>query len=251
VANGDVVLSLGTSGVVYTRTATPVHDYSGYVCSYADATGGHLPLVATLNAARNLDIGAGLLGCTHDELSALALRADPGADGLTLLPFFEGERTPDLPHARASLHQASLTNFTRPNFARAVIEGTLATQVAMLDALAACGIRAERLLLIGGAAQSPAVQTILTQMIDSPSVVPAPDEYVTKGSAMQAAAALDGEFPGWEVDMTPLPRAVREPRIEQQHHAAMGAMGYPVTDASPATDRMAIVKGGPARVGLS
>lgn len=226
IGHGDVVLSLGTSGVVYTRTANPVHDFAGYVCSYADATGDHLPLVATLNAARNFDIGAGLLGCTYDELSDLALQAPPGADGLTLLPFFEGERTPDLPHARASLHQASLANFTRPNFARAVIEGTLATQVAMLDALAACGIAAERLLLIGGAAQSAAVQTVLTQMVEMPVVIPELDEYVTKGAAMQAAAAIDGTFPQWTVAVGELPQSSHESQIEEQHVAAMSAMGY-------------------------
>lgn len=226
IAHGDVVLSLGTSGVVYTRSAAPVHDYAGYVCSYADATGDHLPLVATLNAARNFDVGANLLGCTYDELSDLALQARPGAEGLTLLPFFEGERTPDLPHARASLHAASLTNFTRANFARAVIEGTLATQVAMLDALAACDITAERLLLIGGAAQSAAVQTVLTQMVEMPVVVPELDEYVTKGAAMQAAAVLDGQFPEWAVAVTELPRTGHEPQIEEQHTKAMRSMGY-------------------------
>lgn len=231
--HGDVVLSLGTSGVVYTRTEFPVHDYAGYVCSYADATGEHLPLVATLNAARNFDVGAGLLGCTYEELSDLALRANPGADGMTLLPFFEGERTPDLPHARASIHMASLSNFTRPNFARAVIEGTLATQVAMLDALAACDIHAQRLLLIGGAAQSAAVQAVLAQMVDAPVVVPELDEYVTKGSAMQAAAALEGAFPEWHVAVTELPRAVHAPEIQKQHETAMRSMGYEASVVEP------------------
>jgi xylulokinase len=74
ISEGDVVLSLGTSGVVYTRAKAPVHDYAVYVCSYADATGDHLPLVATLNAARNFDIGAALLGSTYEELSELALQ---------------------------------------------------------------------------------------------------------------------------------------------------------------------------------
>jgi xylulokinase len=225
-AEGDAVLSLGTSGVVYTPAMAPVHDYAGYVCSYADATGNYIPLVAVLNAARNFDVGATLLGCTYEELSALALQAPPGADGLTLLPFFEGERTPDLPQARGSLHMASLSNFTRPNFARAVIEGTLASQVAMLDALAACGLHIRRLLLIGGAAQSSAVQTVLTQMVDVAVVVPALDEYVTKGAAMQAAAALTGTFPKWAIATTKLPHAPLQPQIVQQHQAAMTALGY-------------------------
>ncbi|TCL83129.1 MULTISPECIES: FGGY family carbohydrate kinase [unclassified Rathayibacter] len=239
--NGDAVLSLGTSGVVYTRSAVPVHDYAGYVCNYADATGEHLPLVATLNAARNFELAGGLLGCTYAELSDLALEAEPGAGGLTLLPYFEGERTPDLPHARGSLHQASLTNLTRPNFARAVIEGTLASQVEMLDALRDCGIRPQRLLLIGGAAQSPAVQQILTQMVDVPVVVPDLDEYVTKGAAMQAVAALSGSFPTWAAVSAELAPSALHPQIVEQHNAAKAALGY--DDTAPA----ASLTGGVAR----
>ena len=228
---GDSVLSLGTSGVVYSRSKAPIHDYAGYVCSYADATGDHLPLVATLNAARNFDLGAELLGCSHLELSELALQAAPGAEGLTLLPYFEGERTPDLPHARGSLLQASRSNFTRANFARAVIEGTLISQVEMLDALRAVGASTNRLLLIGGAAKSPAVQQILTQLVDVPVVVPHPEEYVTKGAAMQAIAAMTGSFPGWSVTSVDLPKAEIETLIGEQHVAAKTAMGY--LDAVP------------------
>lgn len=226
VSAGNTVLSLGTSGVVYTRSGTPVHDYAGYVCNYADATGGHLPLVATLNAARNFELGAGLLGCSFDDLSDLALSAEPGADGLTLLPYFQGERTPDLPNARATLHQASLTNFTRPNFARAIIEGTLASQVEMLDALERCGVTTDRVVLIGGAAQSAGVQHVLTQMIDVPVVVPEPEEYVAKGAAMQALAAISGAFPVWSTNGDELAPRPRERRIGQQHDAAKLAMGY-------------------------
>lgn len=226
IQEGDVVLSLGTSGVAYTRAIAPVHDYAGYVCNYADATGAQLPLVATLNAARNLHLGAGLLGCSYHDLADLALQAEPGAGGLTLLPFFEGERTPDLPNARGSLLNASLTNFTRANFARAVVEGTLASQVAMLDALHAVNLPAERVLLIGGAAKNPAVQRILAQMVTLPVIVPEFDEYVTRGSAMQAASTLTGEFPQWPVVSAALPPATYEPDIISQHHHAMDTMGY-------------------------
>jgi xylulokinase len=223
---GDAVMSIGTSGVVYTRSSRPVHDYAGYVCSYADATGDHLPLVATLNAARNLHLGAGLLGCTYADLSDLALAARPGAEGLTVLPFFEGERTPDLPDARGSVHGANLTNFTRENFARAVMEGTLVSQVGMLDALRACDVPVSRLLLIGGASKSPAVQRILSQLVDVPIVVPAFDEYVTRGAAMQAATALSGESPTWRVDSVELPSDRVEPVIRTQYDTAMTALGY-------------------------
>ncbi|TAJ46480.1 MAG: xylulose kinase [Herbiconiux sp.] len=233
-AEGDAVLSLGTSGVVYARSAHPVHDFDGYVCNYADATGDHLPLVATLNAARNFELGASLLGCTLAELSELALQARPGSDGLTLLPYFVGERTPDLPHERGSLLNASLENFTRPNFARSVIEGTLASQVAMLGNLSACDVPVGRLLLIGGAAESPAVQRILAQMVSLPVTVPAADEYVAKGSAMQAACALTGSFPSWEVTVEELARPPFEPRIAEQHEAAKTSLGYPSTPGAAA-----------------
>ncbi|NQX36417.1 FGGY family carbohydrate kinase [Herbiconiux sp. VKM Ac-2851] len=233
-AEGDAVLSLGTSGVVYARSAHPVHDYDGYVCNYADATGDHLPLVATLNAARNFEVGAALLGCSLDEFSELALQARPGASGLTLLPFFLGERTPDLPHARGTLLNASLDNLTRSNFARSVIEGTLAGQVAMLGSLAACDVPVHRLLLIGGAAASPAVQQILAEMVSIPVAVPDADEYVAKGAAMQAAGALTGVFPAWDVELRELPRAPLAARITDQHEAAKELMGYPSTRAQAA-----------------
>lgn len=230
-SEGDTVLSLGTSGVVYARSAAPVHDFTGYVCSYADATGDHLPLVATLNAARNLEVSAALLGCTHMELSDLALMSPPGAEGLTLLPYFEGERTPDLPHERGSLHNASLTNFTRSNFARAVIEGTLASQVVMLDALRHCDVQPARLILIGGGARSAAVRQILTQLVDIPVAVPESDEYVTKGAAMQAGAALAGSFPTWPVSLTQLPESAFEAQIVEQHNTAKVSLGYSGTSS--------------------
>lgn len=226
IAAGDTVMSLGTSGVVYTRASSPVYDLDGYVCSYADASGGFLPLVATLNAARNFDAGCAVLDCSYAELSQLALRARSGADGLTLLPFFEGERTPELPAARASLLGATLENFTRENLARAVIEGTLISQVGTLRRLSDFGLRTERLLLIGGGAPSPAVRTILGQMIDVPVAIPASDEYVARGAAMQAACALDGEFPRWRVTTEELPRLPLDTEPERQYTAAMQALGY-------------------------
>ncbi|MFV0426605.1 MAG: FGGY family carbohydrate kinase [Beutenbergiaceae bacterium] len=223
---GEGVLSLGTSGVVYARTPRPVADYAGYVCSYADATGQHLPLVATLNAARNFALGADLLGCSHAEFAELALQANPGAGGLTLLPYFEGERTPDLPSAMAALEGATGSNFTRSNFARAVVEGTLVSQVAMIDVLGACGVRIDQLLLIGGAAQNPAIQQGLRQIAAMPVVVPDDDEYVAMGAAMQAVVALDQEFPTWPTRRTRLPSLPPEPHIGAQYRAAQATHGY-------------------------
>ncbi|MBN9187490.1 MAG: xylulose kinase, partial [Microbacterium sp.] len=96
---GDVVVSIGTSGTVFAVSESAVHDETGTVAGFADADGRFLPLVATLNAARVLDAVARLLGVDHDEVSRLALQASAGAGGLALQPYFEGERTPNLPDA--------------------------------------------------------------------------------------------------------------------------------------------------------
>ena len=115
--------------------------------------------------------------------------AEPGAGGVVLVPYFEGERTPNLPHAKASFHGLSIASSTRSNLARAAIEGMLCGLSGGLDALRAQGSPATRLLLIGGAVQNPAVQAIAAQVFDLPVVVPSPGEYVARGAAVQAAWA--------------------------------------------------------------
>jgi xylulokinase len=218
-ANGDVVVSIGTSGTVFAVTEQPSEDASGTVAGFADASGLHLPLIATLNAARILDSIAGLLGVDHDELGHLALQAEPGADGLVLQPYFEGERTPNLPGATASLFGLTLGSTTRPNLARAAVEGLLCGLAEGLDAVRAQGVTAERILLIGGAAQNPAVQAIAAQVFEAPVAVPAPGEYVADGGAVQAAWALTGSRPAWSVAIASQPVPDFRPVIRAQYAA--------------------------------
>lgn len=189
-APGDVVVSIGTSGTVFAVSSRAVTDPSGTVAGFADASGNFLPLVATLNAARVLAVTASLLDVSLDELSALALQAEPGAGGLTLLPYFEGERTPNLPDATAELTGMTLSSTTRPNLARAAVEGMLRGLGAGLDALRSLGIPLERALLIGGGAQSEAVQKIAPDVLGIPVEVPEPAEYVALGAARQAISVL-------------------------------------------------------------
>ncbi len=218
--DGDVVVSLGTSGTVFAVTAEPVQDATGTVAGFADASGLHLPLVATLNAARVLTSVAGLLSVDHDEFAQLAADAEAGSGGVVLVPYFEGERTPNLPDARASFHNLSIASTTRPNLARAAIEGMLCGLADALDAVRRAGVAPRHLLLIGGAAQNPAVQAVARQVFDLPVRVPAPGEYVARGAAVQAAWALTGTRPDWKVgtvtDSTPDYR----PHIREQYRAA-------------------------------
>ena len=189
---GDVVVSIGTSGTVFAVSETPSADASGIIAGFASADGHFLPLVCTLNAARVLDVTATLLGVDHDELSRLALAAPSGADGLALVPYFEGERTPNLPDATATLSGMTLASTTRENLARAAVEGMLSGLGAGLDALREAGVPLRRALLIGGGAQSEAVRTIAPGVLGIPVEVPPAGEYVALGAARQAASVLGG-----------------------------------------------------------
>ncbi|MGC3994148.1 MAG: xylulokinase [Propionicimonas sp.] len=210
---GDVVVSLGTSGTVFAASATPAADPTGTVAGFADAEGGYLPLVCTLNAARVLDAVAEVLSVDHEELSRLALAAAPGAGGVVLVPYFEGERTPNLPDATATFSGLTLANTTRENLARAAVEGMLGGLGAGLDAVREQGVAVNRVLLIGGAAASPAVQQIAAQVFDVPVVVPAPGEYVADGAARQAASSLAGHPVTWDVELTASPASDPHPEI--------------------------------------
>lgn len=196
---GDVIVSLGTSGTAFSVSNTPTHDASGLVAGFADATGRYLPLVCTLNAARILDAAGKILGKSHDEVSSLALSANAGANGLTLLPYFEGERTPNRPTATGVFAGMNLTNSNPADIARAMIEGMLCGLVDAVEALKSQGVAVNRILLIGGAAKNPAVAHIASSSFGREVLIPPAGEYVADGAARQAAWALSGspDAPIW------------------------------------------------------
>lgn len=212
---GDVMVSIGTSGVACAVAETPAADPSGLVAGFADATGRFLPLVATLNAARVLDSTARLLGVDHAGLSNLALSAPPGSGGAVLVPWFEGERSPNRPRATASLHGLDLASWTPAMVARAAVEGLLCGLADGLDALTAQGAVIERVLLTGGGAASAAVRDIAPRVFDLPVHVPEAGQYVARGAAYQAAWVLGGQPPEWpdvpgEVHEAPATGGLRE-----------------------------------------
>jgi xylulokinase len=202
---GDVVLSLGTSGTVFAVSSTPAADASGLVAGFADATGNYLPLACTLNATRVFDATAALLDVSLEEFNGLALSAPAGAGGLTLVPYFDGERTPNLPEAAGSLHGITRANYTPANLARAAVEGVVCSLADGLAALQAQGVDARRVILVGGGAQSTAVQLAASQLLGLAAFVPTPGEYVADGAARQAAAVLAGSFPDWPLSGVDVP----------------------------------------------
>src|ERR1700744_507891 len=182
ITEGDVVVSIGTSGTAYAMTAEPAADVTGAVAGFADATGKFLPLVATVNAARVLDVTARLIGVDAAGFSALALAASPRADGLTLLPYRDGERSPNRPSANGVLRGMTSANTTPPNLARAAVEAVLCSLADAIDYLRACGSTPGRVVLIGGAARSAAVRALAPGVLGLPGTGPEPAEYVALGA---------------------------------------------------------------------
>jgi xylulokinase len=221
---GDVVVSIGTSGTAFAVSEVPADDPSGAVAGFADATGRFLPLVCTINAGLVLSATASLLGTDLGGFSKLALSAEPGSGGITLLPYLDGERTPDRPGATGVLRGLTTRNATRENLARAAVEALLASLADAADRIAAaCGTgpASGRVLLIGGGARSAAVRQLAPGIFFSPVEVPEPEEYVALGAARQAAWALAGtpEPPPWPPRPAETYTGPARPEIRERHAA--------------------------------
>jgi xylulokinase len=195
-APGDVAISLGTSGTVFAVADQPTADATGAVAGFADATGRFLPLVCTLNATQVTDAFARLLDVDLSGLDALALHSDPGAGGLTLVPYLAGERTPNRPDATGTLSGVR-AGVTRQQLARAAYEGVVCGLLDGLDALAAARVPVERgrLFLVGGGAQSAGYRQIVADLAHREVTVPHGGEHVATGACIQAAAVLRGADP--------------------------------------------------------
>jgi xylulokinase len=197
---GDLAVSLGTSGTVFAVSDRPTADETGIVAGFADASGAYLPLVCTLNAARVLTAAASMTGVDLDELDTLAISVDD-TDGLVLLPYLDGERTPPLPQATGVLHGLTRRNATSAHLARAAVEGMLCGLADAVEALRIHGVTPQRVVLIGGAARAESVQRIAAELFGLEVTVPEPGEYVALGAARQAAWTLAGsdQPPTWPV----------------------------------------------------
>jgi xylulokinase len=219
---GDCVVSLGTSGVVSAVGEASPHDPEGIVAGFADATGRQLPLVCTLNGAPVLAAVATMLGVDFDELDRLALSAPAGADGLTLVPYFEGERSPNLPDTAGALQGVTTRNLSSANVARAAVEGLLCSMSYCIDKISAQGVDVRRIILVGGGARSEAVRRIAPAIWGAPVHVPSPAEYVALGAARQAAWTLSQQDspPSWSFGVTVSYDADPTPQVMEQYRAA-------------------------------
>jgi xylulokinase len=234
---GDIAISIGTSGTAFAVSAVPAADPSGAVAGFADATGRFLPLVCTVNAGLVLSATAALLRTDLAGLSGLALAADPGASGVTLLPYLDGERTPDRPGATGVISGLTTQNATSQNVARAAVEAVLASLADAADRLAGQGAPPSRVLLIGGGARSEAVCRLAPGIFGTTVFVPEPDEYAALGAARQAAWAVAGTPtpPDWPGRPTAEFSGGPHPEIRERHAALRDATAS--WDAAPGSPR--------------
>jgi xylulokinase len=192
VGSGVVTLSLGTSGTIFAYSGKPVIDPRGEIAAFCDSTGGWLPLVCTMNVTLVTERFRSLFGWTHAQFDSAVADAPAGAGGLSLKPYFVGERTPDLPLATGSIGGVTLQNLHAPQLARAAVEGVTAGLRYGLDRLKKYGVRPREIRLTGGGARSAIWRQIIADSFGVPVVKISEDECAAQGAALQAAWCVGG-----------------------------------------------------------
>jgi xylulokinase len=191
VAPGTVTASLGTSGTIFAFSDKPVIDPEGELAAFCSSSGGWMPLICTMNVTVATEQTRALLGLDVQAFDALVAQAPAGADGIRLLPYFNGERTPPLPKARATFSGLSSTNFTRANVARAAMEGaTLGLRYGM-DILRRLGVSPREIRLVGGGAKSRIWRRIAADVFGCPVICPVSAEAGAMGCVVQAMWCAD------------------------------------------------------------
>ncbi|MFN8593589.1 MAG: xylulokinase [Thermomicrobiales bacterium] len=191
--SGEMVISLGTSGTAFAVSAHPTSDPTGEVAGFADATGHFMPLACMLNCTRVVDTIAALVGLPRQEALEIAARTDPGAQGLLLMPYFAGERTPNLPHARGSLVGLAAENLSPALLVRAALDGVAAGLAYCVAALARLGIAGNEVTLVGGGSRHLAWQQAIADVTGLTVTVRGGSEHAARGAAMQALAIARDE----------------------------------------------------------
>ncbi len=190
VAPGVVTVSLGTSGTIYACAEKPVVDPQGEVAAFCDSTGKWLPLVCTMNVTVATEMVRERFNLSHDELSNAAASVSAGNDGLMLIPFFEGERTPNAPDGTGIYFGLRDATFSVAHFARAAMEGTTLGLNYGLNRLRELGINPTEIRATGGGSKSSVWRQILADVFNAEVVCVAGEEGAAIGAAVQAVWAF-------------------------------------------------------------
>lgn len=186
VREGVVTVSLGTSGTIYACSDKPVIDPQGEVAAFCDSTGRWLPLVCTMNVTVATEMVRERFNLSHEQLSAAAASVPAGADGLLLIPFFEGERTPNVPDGTGVYFGIREQTFDAAHFARAAMEGTSLGLNYGLNRLRELGLSPREIRATGGGSKSPVWRQILADVFNAEVVCVRNEEGAAFGAALQA-----------------------------------------------------------------
>ncbi|MCD6009598.1 MAG: xylulokinase [Pseudomonadota bacterium] len=187
IAPGLVTMSLGTSGTVCAYAEEPVIDAQGMVANFCASSGGWLPLVCTMNVTSATTRVRELFGFDVATFGERVAAAPVGAEGVMVLPFFNGERVPPLPHASASFVGLTSVNTSADNLCRAVVEGATYGMRYGLELLGPLADRVSEIRLVGGGAKSPVWRQIVADVLGVEVVCPRLTEAAALGAAIQAA----------------------------------------------------------------
>jgi xylulokinase len=183
---GVITASFGTSGTIYACAEKPVVDPQGEIAAFCDSTNRWLPLLCTMNVTVATEMVRQDFGLTHDQFAAAALKAPPGSDGLLLLPYLEGERTPNVPDGTGVFLGVSPRTFTAAHFARAAMEGVTLGMNYGLRRLAQLGVKPKQIRATGGGANSKLWRQIMADIFDCEVVTLKVAEGAAYGAALQA-----------------------------------------------------------------
>ncbi|MBI9103674.1 MAG: xylulokinase [Spirochaetales bacterium] len=201
VKDGFLTMSLGTSGTIYGYSDTPVIDPAGNLAAFFSSTGGWLPLLCTMNCTVASELMRELFDRDLKELNSLAEKSPIGSAGIITLPFFNGERTPNLPNGKGCLVGMTGSNVKEENILRSAMESAILGMKLGLDSFRALGFQPKEVRLIGGGAKSPLWRQIAADVLDLPVQVPVIEEAAAFGGALQALWTLE-KIGGNDEDIT-------------------------------------------------
>jgi xylulokinase len=192
VSDGVITMSMGTSGTLYGYSDKPIIDPEGILAAFCSSTGGWLPLLCTMNCTVATELTRDLFGLDVKEIDAAGAEAPAGAEGVCMLPFFNGERVPNLPEGKASIMGLNTTNYTVENIARASLESAVYGMKIGLDRFRELGFEVREIRMIGGGAKSPVWRQMAADVLDVPVLIPEQAEAAALGAALQAYWMLEG-----------------------------------------------------------
>ena len=192
VSDGVITMSMGTSGTLYGYSDKPIIDPEGILAAFCSSTGGWLPLLCTMNCTVATELTREIFNMDVKEIDAEGAKAPAGAEGVSMLPFFNGERVPNLPNGKASIMGLNATNYTRENIARASLESAVYGMKIGLDRFRELGFDVRQIRMIGGGAKSPVWRQMAADALGVPVLIPAQAEAAALGAALQAYWMLEG-----------------------------------------------------------